>query len=236
MQPGQAYNCWNGCVSCIFKTALHCFASPHCFLMPANGCVSPAAGRPERGNLRHDPQRTICTKQPTAVFNLVHVVHVMYRTCGKASSHGLGSKANECLSLVLVWWVFLRYPSVSTRQSVCHSAAVSAYPSRLRHVLCIFLLRHQGLGGMAFALLDANVVLTDTVDVVPLLKRNCEANLGCGTVQVRELGMLLHVQQYGLHGIAPVFECKSNLPMNTSATTIGLCPMQTGTNQIRYCR
>jgi len=40
---------------------------------------------------------------------------------------------------------------------------------------------------MAFALLDANVVLTDTVDVVPLLKRNCEANLGCGTVQVREL-------------------------------------------------
>uniref|UniRef100_A0A7R9Z8M0 Calmodulin-lysine N-methyltransferase n=1 Tax=Chlamydomonas euryale TaxID=1486919 RepID=A0A7R9Z8M0_9CHLO len=45
----------------------------------------------------------------------------------------------------------------------------------------------MGLGGMAFALLDANVVLTDTVDVVPLLKRNCEANLGCGTVQVREL-------------------------------------------------
>ena len=50
----------------------------------------------------------------------------------------------------------------------------------------------MGLGGIAFSMLGADVILTDTVDVLPLLRRNCEANLGCGTVTVEELGELQH--------------------------------------------
>ncbi|KAG1668811.1 hypothetical protein FOA52_004905 [Chlamydomonas sp. UWO 241] len=45
----------------------------------------------------------------------------------------------------------------------------------------------MGLGGIAFSMLGADVVLTDTVDVVPLLRRNCEANLGRGVARVEEL-------------------------------------------------
>ena len=46
----------------------------------------------------------------------------------------------------------------------------------------------MGLGGIAFSMLGAEVILTDTSDVLPLLRRNCEANLGCGAVAVAELG------------------------------------------------
>ena len=46
----------------------------------------------------------------------------------------------------------------------------------------------MGLGGIAFSMLGAEVVLTDTNDVLPLLRRNCESNLGCGIVTVAELG------------------------------------------------
>ena len=63
----------------------------------------------------------------------------------------------------------------------------------------------QGLGGMAFSMLGATVVLTDTIDVLPLLRRNCEANLGVGGVQVEELGepiadCLQHIDVAGFGG------------------------------------
>ncbi len=41
----------------------------------------------------------------------------------------------------------------------------------------------MGLGGIALALLDMEVVLTDMKDVLPLLRRNCEINLGVGKVR-----------------------------------------------------
>lgn len=47
----------------------------------------------------------------------------------------------------------------------------------------------MGLGGMAAALMGADVTLTDTVEVLPLLRRNCNSCLGTGKV-----GLLGHVQ------------------------------------------
>eukprot|EP00200_Dunaliella_tertiolecta_P009486 CAMPEP_0202375534 /NCGR_PEP_ID=MMETSP1127-20130417/6197_1 /ASSEMBLY_ACC=CAM_ASM_000462 /TAXON_ID=3047 /ORGANISM="Dunaliella tertiolecta, Strain CCMP1320" /LENGTH=342 /DNA_ID=CAMNT_0048973045 /DNA_START=1522 /DNA_END=2550 /DNA_ORIENTATION=- len=45
----------------------------------------------------------------------------------------------------------------------------------------------MGLGGIAMSLMGADVTLTDTVDVLPLLRRNCELNLGKGKAHVCEL-------------------------------------------------
>ncbi|KAL6754414.1 putative methyltransferase-domain-containing protein [Haematococcus lacustris] len=45
----------------------------------------------------------------------------------------------------------------------------------------------MGLGGMALALMGAQVTLTDTAEVLPMLRRNCEGNLGSGKVSVVEL-------------------------------------------------
>jgi predicted nicotinamide N-methyase len=42
----------------------------------------------------------------------------------------------------------------------------------------------MGLGGIAFSLLGASVVLTDVAEVIPLLKRNVELNLGCSCPDV----------------------------------------------------
>ncbi|KAG2442095.1 hypothetical protein HYH02_009584 [Chlamydomonas schloesseri] len=75
----------------------------------------------------------------------------------------------------------------------------------------------MGLAGMAFAMVGANVVLTDTVDVLPLLRINYETNLspaavrlarghqhgtwadGAGTVEVQELDWTKPEQVAPLH-------------------------------------
>jgi predicted nicotinamide N-methyase len=67
----------------------------------------------------------------------------------------------------------------------------------------------MGLGGIAFALLGAEVILTDTADVVPLLKRNCEYNLGTKAVQVLELGEEPRAGQYSAHGSGARRGCRS---------------------------
>ncbi|KAF5830984.1 putative methyltransferase-domain-containing protein [Dunaliella salina] len=48
----------------------------------------------------------------------------------------------------------------------------------------------MGLGGIAMSLMGADVTLTDTVDVLPLLRRNCELNLGKGKAHVCELNWM----------------------------------------------
>jgi predicted nicotinamide N-methyase len=42
----------------------------------------------------------------------------------------------------------------------------------------------MGLGGIALALMGVDVVITDVADVLPLLRRNCDINLGTGTVRM----------------------------------------------------
>ncbi len=45
-----------------------------------------------------------------------------------------------------------------------------------------------GLGGMAFALLGADVLLTDLVDIVPLIRKNVDANFTSAALH----GAVLH--------------------------------------------
>lgn len=52
---------------------------------------------------------------------------------------------------------------------------------KIRGKRCIELGAGMGLGGMAFAILGADVTLTDVAEVMPLLQRNYEMNLAPAT-------------------------------------------------------
>lgn len=48
---------------------------------------------------------------------------------------------------------------------------------------CIELGSGMGLGGMAMAMIGADVVLTDVAEIVPMLQRNYEVNLSPGMIR-----------------------------------------------------
>ena len=120
------------------------------------------------------------------------------RTCGKGTFPEPRSKGNACWSLVPAWSV---YHTVTLLLNECAGSYTHYAPALLAFsnspapmcytpsvTSCLITGALQGLGGIAFSMLGADVLLTDTADVLPLLRRNCESNLGCGVVAVEELG------------------------------------------------